>query len=269
MIVLTVSDVSQAQQSYVLRVPMVAADSASGVSSGTPTNTATITSTSTPTKTVGSVTSTPTLSPTGVSSSVTPTRTSTATLTGTVVNSTPTSTTVSTGTPIPTSTKTVVPTATSTSTPTKTAVPTATSTSTPTKTAVPTSTPTSTPTTSGCSFAALPDVMTYFGSANSYPRIVQIDFANFNAEVGESQTITVKVWGSSPIESVSVVLGTDHGFSSPKPLISVSQALIDGVYKDQWSINYSVADTHDCVYTFQFTVVQLDGGTISPTLTVR
>jgi len=134
---------------------------------------------------------------------------------------------------------------------------------------VPTSTPTSTPTTSGCSFAALPDVMTYFGSANSYPRIVQIDFANFNAEVGESQTITVKVWGSSPIESVSVVLGTDHGFSSPKPLISVSQALIDGVYKDQWSINYSVADTHDCVYTFQFTVVQLDGGTISSTLTVR
>ena len=241
LIALAVSDVSQAQQSYVLRVPMVAADSASGDFLATPTKSATLTSTSTPTKTVGSVTSTSTLSPTGVSSSATPTRTSTATLSGTAVSLTPTSTTVSTGTPIPT----------------------------PINTAVPTATPTSTPTTNGCSFAALPDVMTYFGSASGYPRIVQIDFTNFDAEVGESQTITVKVWGDAPIESVSVVLGTDHGLSSPKPLTSVSQALIGGVYKDQWSINYSVVDTHDCVYTFDFAVVQLGGGTISPTLTVR
>ena len=255
LIALAVSDVSQAQQSYVLRVPMVAADSASGDFLATPTKSATLTSTSTPTKTVGSVTSTSTLSPTGVSSSATPTRTNTATLSGTPVSLTPTSTTVSTGTPFPT--------------PINTAVPTATPTSTPTNTAVPTTTPTSTPTTNGCSFAALPDVMTYFGSASSYPRIVQIDFTNFDAEVGESQTITVKVWGDAPIESVSVVLGTDHGLSSPKPLTSVSQALIGGVYKDQWSINYSVVDTHDCVYTFDFVVVQLGGGTISPTLTVR
>ena len=74
--------------------------------------------------------------------------------------------------------------------------------------------------------------MTYFGSSSGYPRVVQIDFVNFNAVVGEYQTITVKVWGSSSIDSVTVKLVTDHGTSSPLSFTNISQVIDGGIYKD-------------------------------------
>ena len=123
-------------------------------------------------------------------------------------------------------TKTATPTKTprgSTATPTLVAP-----TSTPTP--APTSTPTPTPQT--CHYKQFPENQTYFGSSSTYPSIVQIDFANFNAVVGEYQTITVKVWGSSSIDSVTVKLVTDHGTSSPLSFTNISQVIDGGIYKD-------------------------------------
>lgn len=99
--------------------------------------------------------------------------------------------------------------------------------------------------------------------------VAQIDFTNFNAVVGEGQTITVKVWGSSPITSVGVVFGTDHGQSGPISLTNVSQSVVGGIYKDVWTIAYVVTDTHDCVYTFRFPLAQASGETNAPLLIVR
>ena len=125
-------------------------------------------------------------------------------------------------------TKTATPTKTprgSTATPTLVAP-----TSTPTP--APTSTPTPTPTPQTCHYKQFPENQTYFGSSSTYPSIVQIDFANFNAVVGEYQTITVKVWGSSSIDSVTVKLVTDHGTSSPLSFTNISQVIDGGIYKD-------------------------------------
>ena len=133
-------------------------------------------------------------------------------------------------------TKTATPTKTprgSTATPTlvaPTSTPTPAPTSTPTPAPAPTSTPTPTPQT--CHYKQFPENQTYFGSSSTYPSIVQIDFANFNAVVGEYQTITVKVWGSSSIDSVTVKLVTDHGTSSPLSFTNISQVIDGGIYKD-------------------------------------
>jgi len=115
----------------------------------------------------------------------------------------------------------------------------------------------------------LPENVTYFGGRDSYPKIVQIDITNFNAEVGEFQIVTIKVWGSSPITSVYLVMGTDHGLSLAMPMTVVSQVIQAGIYKDVWTLTYQVADTYECVYKFTFPVTQADGEFDSPTLIVR
>lgn len=244
---------------YVLIVPMVAADSASGFSPATVTSTKTSVATSTPTL-IG--TSTPTKTATSTPTKVgsqTPTSTSTPTTASTMVSATPTPT------------KTSTPTATPVTPISPTATPTVTSTLTPTVTPILTPTPTATPTPTvvTCGFSPLPESATYFGSSDTYPRIVQIDIGNLNGSVGESQGLSVKVWGDGPIESVDVVLGTDHGHSQPIGLIVVSQTVSGGVYKDVWTLSYLLQDTHECVYNYTFTVRQFNGQTVTSVLSVR
>lgn len=230
------------ERPYSLFVPMLAADSATGA---------------------------------GVTSTPVPTKTATATATKSpAVTATATATSSTTTTPVVTSTSTATPTVTSVSaTPTQAAAatptltPTPANTPTPTATVIPSPTPTATPQT--CNYAPLSEDVTYFGSSDGYPRIVQIDITNLNAEVGESQTVTVKVWGSSPITSVSVVFGTDHGSSAPRSMANVSQTVSGGIFKDVWTLTYQVEDTHACVYVFTFNVAQQSGETVSPVLTVR
>lgn len=253
---------AQSARPYVLRVPMVAADSASGFA--TPTVASTTTSV---------VSNTPTVTQTGTSTS-TSTATQTATQTGT---QTPTKT-ASTSTPAstPTGASTSVATQTPTKTPTvivstMTPTPTSTSTMTPTVTftSTPTNTPTPTPTSVACNFPPLSESITYFGSSGTYPRIVQIDISNLNGLVGESQGLTVKVWGDTSIDSVDVVLGTDHGHSQPLGLSAVSQTVSGGIYKDVWTLSYLIQDTHECVYTYTFTVRQTNGQMVTSVLSVR
>ncbi len=236
-----------------LYVPMLSADSATGVG---------VTFTPMPTKTpTVTPTKTPTVTPTIGGSIVTATVTVT-------VSTTPTSVAGTTSTPTPVSTATLVPptaTQSAVATPTLTHTPT----NTPTTAATATLTPTPTVTPQVCNYAPLSEDVTYFGSSDGYPRIVQIDIVNLNAEVGEFQTITVKVWGSSPITSLSVVFGTDQGLSAPRSMVIVSQTVSGGIYKDVWVITYQVEDSHACVYVFTFNVTQQSGETVSPVLTVR
>lgn len=257
--------------SYALTLPMVAADSAAGISSvaailtttNTVTNTPTVTSTSTPTRTptrFGSHTATSAtiqggnqttnktpIAPTMPASiSVTPTATMT---------DNPTSTPI---TPIPT-TATLTMTPTVISTPMPTATPDFT----------PTSMPTPTPTVVACASSPLPESVTYFGTSGDFPKIVRIDINNFDGAVGQSQQVTVQGWGDSPIEAVDVVLHTDHEYSQTFGLHVVSQSVHSGIYKDVWTLSYMIQDTHECIYTYTFTVRQDNGQTKTSVLMVR
>lgn len=115
----------------------------------------------------------------------------------------------------------------------------------------------------------VPDHLTYFGSSDSYPKVVQIDIDNVNGSVGEVQEISLKVWAEIPVDSVYVTLRTDHQDSQMVGLSEVSVALSGGVYKYVWSGTYPIQDTNECVFVLDMYVRQTDGQTHSWTLIVR
>ncbi len=130
---------------------------------------------------------------------------------------------------------------------------------------VPSPTPTATPTPTD-----LPQgKVSYFGTSATYPKIIQVDFDPLDVPLNQTQLLTAKVWSENPVETVTLRLELDNTITETYQLAQTSTVIINGIYRDLWSISIPHTDSHNSRYSVYLSATDSQSNSINPEIIIR
>lgn len=111
--------------------------------------------------------------------------------------------------------------------------------------------------------------VSYFGSATTYPKIIQVDFDPLDVAAGQTQLVTAKVWSENPIANVTAYVKLDNSTTETLNLTQTSSSISNQIYKETWAVSIPHNDTHNTTYAAYLTATDTTGQSISPEIIIR